>query len=72
MGALSDVSRRALNVYERTVSMRDIVYIFALFNPNSRSSKWNPNADIDDEGKVDVEGISIVARNSGKHDTKRS
>jgi uncharacterized repeat protein (TIGR02543 family) len=49
------------------VDMRDIANIARAFGSQPGSSRWNPNADVDGDGKIDVIDIEIAAMNFGKH-----
>jgi outer membrane protein assembly factor BamB len=51
------------------VDMADLGYIARRFNTNATSPLWDPAADINQDGKVDMKDISLAAKNFGKSDS---
>jgi hypothetical protein len=49
------------------VNMVDVAYIILQFGTTPTSSKWNPKADLNGDGKVDMEDVSIAIQNFGLH-----
>ncbi len=49
------------------VNMKDVQRAVFLFNSFSSMSRWDPNADIDNNGRVDMRDIVIIVLNFGKH-----
>jgi hypothetical protein len=52
---------------DATVNMRDISYLVTQFDTTPQSSKWDPIADLNGDGKVDMKDISITISNFGHH-----
>ena len=52
----------------KVVDMRDINYTILLFNTNSSSPNWKPNADINNDGTVNMRDIQIAILNFNKHE----
>jgi outer membrane protein assembly factor BamB/PKD repeat protein len=50
------------------VDMKDIAYVAKHFATNPSSPSWDPNADINSDGKVDMKDIALVAKYFGKRD----
>ena len=48
--------------------MRDIKYIISLFNTTPISPNWNPNADINNDGIVNMRDVQIPILNFNKHE----
>jgi hypothetical protein len=48
--------------------MKDIAYLVILFNTKPSSSNWNPNADVDNNGVVNMIDIAIAILNYNKHE----
>jgi hypothetical protein len=46
--------------------MKDIAYMVALFNTKPSSPNWNPNADINNDGVVNMKDIAIGILNFNK------
>jgi hypothetical protein len=51
------------------VDMKDIAYVAKHFGSTPTSPSWDPNADINGDGKVDMKDIGIVAKYFGKRDS---
>jgi hypothetical protein len=68
VGVPGDVSSSTAGVYDGTVNMRDISYIILVFNTKPSSTKWNPNADINNDLIVNMRDISITILNFNKHE----
>ena len=68
VGVPGDVSGSTTGVYDGTVNMRDISYIILVFNTKPSSSKWNPNADVNNDLIVNMRDISITILNFNKHE----
>jgi hypothetical protein len=52
---------------DRTVNMRDISYAARRFLCQPGDALWNPNADIDDNGKIEMSDIGLIAAHFGEH-----
>ena len=63
-----DVSGPTVGVYDGTANMRDINYLIMLFNTNTSSPNWKPNADINDDCTVNMREIQIAILNFNKHE----
>jgi hypothetical protein len=50
----------------RKIDMKDIAYIAKRFALTPSDPLWDPNADINNDGKVDMKDIAIVAKNFGR------
>ena len=50
------------------VDMKDIAYVAKHFSTDPSNPSWDPNADINGDGRVDMKDIAVVAKNFGKHD----
>lgn len=48
------------------VNIRDIAFIAISYGTYVGDSKWNPNADINDDDKIDIRDVSLAASNFGK------
>jgi parallel beta-helix repeat protein len=68
VGVPGDVSSSIPGVYDGRVDMRDIGYIVAFFNAKPSSANWNPNADVNCDGVVNMRDISIAIINFNKHE----
>jgi hypothetical protein len=49
------------------VNMKDVAIVARSFGSTPGSSSWNPNADLNFDGKIDMTDIQLVASNFGKH-----
>jgi hypothetical protein len=52
--------------------MKDIGYIARRFGCKPGDNLWDPNADINSDGKIDMKDLAIAARNFGKESTEFS
>jgi len=68
VGIPGDVSGPIVGVYDKTCNMRDINYMIQLFNTNPSSPNWNPNADVNNDGVVNMRDIQIAILNFNKHE----
>jgi len=68
LGVPSDVSSSTQGVYDGIVNMRDIQYMILLFNAKPGSTKWNPNADVNNDLVVNMRDINIAIMNFNKHE----
>jgi outer membrane protein assembly factor BamB len=50
------------------VDMKDIAYVAKHFATDPSNAHWDPNADINGDGKVDMKDIALVAKYFGKRD----
>ena len=50
------------------VNILDIATVASLYNTYPGHPKWNPNADLDDNHKIDIIDIAKAAKNYGKTD----
>lgn len=48
------------------VNMRDVGYVAKRFGADPSAPLWDSNADIDDNGKINMKDIGIAARNFEK------
>jgi len=60
VGVPGDVSSSAQGVYDKKCDMKDIAYLVILFNTKPTSPNWNPNADVNDDGVVNMKDIAIA------------
>jgi hypothetical protein len=68
VGVPGDVSSSMAGVYDMKCDMKDIAYLVILFNTKPPSSNWNPNADVDNNGVVNMIDIAIAILNFNKHE----
>jgi hypothetical protein len=68
VGVPGDVSSSTQGAYDGTVNMRDIQYMIMLFNAKPGSTKWNPNADVNNDLVVNMRDINIAIMNFNKHE----
>jgi peptide/nickel transport system substrate-binding protein len=68
VGVPGDVSSSVAGVYDKKCDMKDIAYLVILFNTKPSSSNWNPNADVDNSGVVNMIDIAIAILNYNKHE----
>jgi hypothetical protein len=50
------------------VDMKDIAYVAKRFGTSQSNPLWDPNADINGDGKVDMKDIALVAKYFGKRE----
>jgi len=68
VGVPGDVSSSSQGVYDKKCDMKDIAYLVILFNTNPSSPNWNPNADVNNDGTVNMKDIAISIINFNKHE----
>jgi hypothetical protein len=68
VGVPGDVSSSTAGVYDKKCDMKDIAYLVVLFNTKPASLNWNPNADVDNNGVVNMIDIAIAILNFNKHE----
>ena len=68
VGVPGDVSGPTIGAYDKTCNMRDISYLIQLFNTNPSSPNWKPNADINNDGTVNMRDIQIAIINFNQHE----
>jgi general secretion pathway protein D len=68
IGIPGDVSSSIQGTYDGIVNMRDINYLILLFNTNTASSNWKPNADVNNDAVVNMRDIQIAILNFNKHE----
>jgi parallel beta-helix repeat protein len=68
VGVPGDVSSSTQGLYDGIVNMRDIQYMILLFNAKPGSTKWNPNADVNNDLVVNMRDINIAIMNFNKHE----
>jgi parallel beta-helix repeat protein len=67
VGVPGDVSSATPGVYDGTTNMRDIAYMIKLLDTKPNSPNWNPNADINDDGIVNMGDIAIAIAHFNQH-----
>jgi parallel beta-helix repeat protein len=50
------------------INMRDVMVAAQAFNSFQGQPRWNPNADLDNNGRVDVRDLVIIILNFNKHE----
>jgi hypothetical protein len=55
-------------VYDGTTNIKDVQYLIFQFGTFPASAKWNPNADINGDSKVDMRDIAISVIYFNKHE----
>jgi len=68
VGVPGDVSSSTPGVYDKKCDMKDIAYLVMLFNTKPTSPNWNPNADVDNNGVVNMRDIAIAILNFNLHE----
>jgi hypothetical protein len=63
VGVPGDVSGPTIGAYDKTCNMRDINYLIQLFNTSPSSPNWKPNADVNNDGTVNMRDIQIAIIN---------
>jgi len=48
------------------LDMRDVGYVAKMFGTDPSNPMWDSNADINEDGKIDMKDISTVAKEFGK------
>jgi hypothetical protein len=68
VGVPGDVSGSMPGVYDGTTNIKDVQYLIFQFGTFPVSAKWNPNADINGDSKVDMRDIAISVIYFNKHE----
>lgn len=63
VGVPGDISGPTQGVYDQIANKQDISYMTLLFNTRASSTNWNPNADVNDDGVVNMRDIVIAILN---------
>jgi hypothetical protein len=50
------------------IDMKDVAYVAKRFGTRPGDTLWDPNADINGDGKVDMKDIALVAKGFGNRD----
>ena len=61
-----DLTGQIRGVPDGKVDMRDVFHLISLFNTNPTSPKWDPNADLNEDRRVDLRDIFLAIQNFGK------
>jgi len=68
VGVPGDVSSSAPGAYDKVCNMKDVAYLIILFNTNPSSPKWNPNADVNNDGVCNMKDIAIAIVYFNQHE----
>jgi hypothetical protein len=68
VGVPGDVSSSLEGIYDGVVNMRDVGYLVTVFNARKGSTKWNPNADVNNDGVVNLRDIALAVYYFNKHE----
>jgi CARDB/Dockerin type I domain/Cohesin domain len=68
IGVPGDVSGPTIGVYDKICNMRDISYMIILFNTKPSSPNWKPNADVNNDGTVNMRDITIAILHFSQHE----
>jgi hypothetical protein len=68
VGVPGDVSGPTPDVPDGKCDFRDIGYLVMHFNTHASSFNWNPNCDVDSNGRVDIRDICIAILNFMKQE----
>lgn len=68
VGVPGDVSGTVQGRYDGTVDMRDFSYMIVLFNSKPVSPNWNPNADVNGDGTVNLRDVMAGIVNFNRHE----
>jgi outer membrane protein assembly factor BamB len=60
VGVPGDVSSSTPGVYDKVTNMFDIAYLISLYQTKPNKPPWYPNADVDNNGVVDMMDIAIA------------
>jgi parallel beta-helix repeat protein len=63
VGVPGDVSSEVVGVYNRQCDMKDIAYLIVHFMGKPGNSKWDPNADINDDNVINMKDVAIAVLN---------
>jgi hypothetical protein len=61
-----DLTGQVRGVPDGKVDMRDVFHLIGLFNTNPTSPKWDPNADLNEDRRVDLRDIFLAIQSFGK------
>ena len=68
VGVPGDVSSTVPGIYDEKVNMKDIAYLVSLFQTKPNKPNWNPNADVNNDGVVDMKDIAIAVYYFNQHE----
>ena len=68
VGVPGDVSSEVLGVYNGKTDMKDVAYLTLKFNTFPGKAGWDPNADVNGDGIVNMRDIVIAVLNFNKHE----
>jgi hypothetical protein len=68
VGVPGDVSSKTPRVYDGVTNMFDIAYLVSLYQTRPTSPNWNPNADVNNDGVVDMKDIAIAVYYFNRHE----
>jgi len=68
IGVSGDISGFTSGVPDGICNMRDVGYLITHFNTHFGSLNWNPNCDLDSNGRVDMKDIAIAVINFNRHE----
>jgi len=68
IGVPGDVSGTTPGVYDGITNMKDIAYLVALFQTKPTKPNWNPNADVNSDGVVDMKDIATAVYYFNQHE----
>jgi hypothetical protein len=60
VGVPGDVSSSKPGVWDGVVDMKDITYLITLFNKRAYSPSWNSNADVNNDGVINIRDIALA------------
>jgi hypothetical protein len=60
VGVPGDVTSTIEGVYDGRVDLRDVTYLILLFQTRPDSPNWKPNADVNDDGIMNIKDITIA------------
>ena len=65
LSVLGDLTGLSTGVPDGFVNMYDVSFVCRGFGACSGDSRWNPNMDLNDDGRIDLRDIGIVCANFG-------
>jgi hypothetical protein len=68
VGVPGDVSSSTPGVYDKVTNMFDIAYLINLFQTKPTKPPWYPNADVNNDGVVDMKDIAIAIYYFNRHE----
>jgi len=68
IGVPGDVSSTTPGVYDGVDNMKDIAYLVSLYQTKPNKPNWNPNADVNNDGVVDMKDIAIAVYYFNQHE----